>query len=594
MSSEYHLKVYRWSPREKLMRVRRRDTGQMMVAKAFSHRSWRSEYLCSAELRVLQSVNSPWLIGYYGVIQDFDEDFLLLEFLSNGNFYQMVNKNGHLSDSQIKFYAGEMFMATNSLHEEGFMHRNIQLSNFLVHASGHLRICDFGLSYQFTKDSVQKLKGKHEKAKLQLITSPVFASAHSALPASTPSNVRSEDESNQTEVEAKPVQTECTTSYLAPEVLRLLMPKPYFQLVKSQIGYSYLCDYWALGVALYRLLYDYLPFLPDTSGCILDKVLDYHKTLTFSKDPSLHVPADGVGLVKELLRGENKRLGRNLGFREVRSHPFFSDVQMDYLGHGKVAIPVRDSEVVRYMQTGSTSTSIDGHRYVHKPGENDDGSSENSDQEQSGTFRRALKLSKLDFEVPLISDPTVPCMVRRKSEESTFLSPVHLTDSHIAAPRVHQVKAPTDDSGGLLSEYAAHHATMTHGPESQPGQNAGSSGQKRTSTPNDHWDPTMSSNIDEPRKKSTKKSQKKTETEEGSLSGRPKPKPENNDDASHTRQDATPFSLRRASVQSIAREEKMQEEEMTYLSKLMSYFHQFPLVGSSSAQPSKSNQSQTK
>ncbi|XP_070179626.1 serine/threonine-protein kinase tricornered-like isoform X2 [Littorina saxatilis] len=506
-----------------LIRVRRRDTGQMMVAKAFSHRSWRSEYLCSAELRVLQSVNSPWLIGYYGVIQDFDEDFLLLEFLSNGNFYQMVNKNGHLSDSQIKFYAGEMFMATNSLHEEGFMHRNIQLSNFLVHASGHLRICDFGLSYQFTKDSVQKLKGKHEKAKLQLITSPVFASAHSALPASTPSNVRSEDESNQTEVEAKPVQTECTTSYLAPEVLRLLMPKPYFQLVKSQIGYSYLCDYWALGVALYRLLYDYLPFLPDTSGCILDKVLDYHKTLTFSKDPSLHVPADGVGLVKELLRGENKRLGRNLGFREVRSHPFFSDVQMDYLGHGKVAIPVRDSEVV-----------------------------------------------------------------------STFLSPVHLTDSHIAAPRVHQVKAPTDDSGGLLSEYAAHHATMTHGPESQPGQNAGSSGQKRTSTPNDHWDPTMSSNIDEPRKKSTKKSQKKTETEEGSLSGRPKPKPENNDDASHTRQDATPFSLRRASVQSIAREEKMQEEEMTYLSKLMSYFHQFPLVGSSSAQPSKSNQSQTK
>ena len=49
--------------------VRRRDTDRVMVAKAFGHGSWRSEYLCSAEVRILQNVNSPWIVAFLGCIQ---------------------------------------------------------------------------------------------------------------------------------------------------------------------------------------------------------------------------------------------------------------------------------------------------------------------------------------------------------------------------------------------------------------------------------------------------------------------------------------------------------------------------------------------
>lgn len=52
-----------------LVLVRWRDTDRVMVAKAFNHASWRSEYLCSAELRVLQNVNSPWIVAFFGYIQ---------------------------------------------------------------------------------------------------------------------------------------------------------------------------------------------------------------------------------------------------------------------------------------------------------------------------------------------------------------------------------------------------------------------------------------------------------------------------------------------------------------------------------------------
>ena len=64
------------------------------------------------------------------------------------------------------------------------------------------------------------------------------------------------------------------------QVLRLLMPKPYFQLLKPKVGYSYLCDYWSLGVAFYYMLYGYLPFRADSKGCILDKVGHYTETST--------------------------------------------------------------------------------------------------------------------------------------------------------------------------------------------------------------------------------------------------------------------------------------------------------------------------
>lgn len=49
--------------------VRRRDADRVMVAKAYGHGSWRSEYLCSAELRILQNVNSPWIVTFLGYIQ---------------------------------------------------------------------------------------------------------------------------------------------------------------------------------------------------------------------------------------------------------------------------------------------------------------------------------------------------------------------------------------------------------------------------------------------------------------------------------------------------------------------------------------------
>ncbi|KAL8619645.1 hypothetical protein ACOMHN_019700 [Nucella lapillus] len=337
-----------------VVRVQRKDTKDILIAKAFNHSSWRSEYLCGAELRVLQDVNSPWIVNFYGYIQDFNEDFLLFEYLPNGSLLDLINKLP-LTENQVKFYTAEMFLAIDSLHHCGIMHRNIQLSNFLIHCSGHLRLTGFGMSYRFSNidyivsESPAEKEDKHSlfkakrKPKLSRITNPVFASPDKAIP------VSSRFEHKEAASVISPASVEHSVNYMAPEVLRLVMPKPYFTVGKRKMGYSYLCDYWSLGVALYRMLYGYYPFIADSKGLILDKVMKFRNTLVF---PLSHVSEEASSLVKELLKKESERLGRHEGFAEIKHHGFFTDMEWTRLGHGKVAVPVRCSDLTRYTATG--------------------------------------------------------------------------------------------------------------------------------------------------------------------------------------------------------------------------------------------------
>ena len=84
--------------------------------------------------------------------------------------------------------------------------------------SSVLRICDFGLSYQFRPTDTPK-----KKAKPQLITSPVYASPDTGTSLSRRGSIE--------------VQSECSTAYLAPEVLS---PLSCFSIVR--LGRAEMCQ----------------------------------------------------------------------------------------------------------------------------------------------------------------------------------------------------------------------------------------------------------------------------------------------------------------------------------------------------------------
>ena len=80
------------------------------------------------------------------------------------------------------------------------------------------------------------------------------------------------------------------------------------------------------------------------------QVLDYRKTLSFSTEHGPSLGSWSVSLLRALLTKESKRLGKSEGFRELQNHPFFKDVGWDRLGHGRISMPARESEVARSVR----------------------------------------------------------------------------------------------------------------------------------------------------------------------------------------------------------------------------------------------------
>ena len=57
----------------------------------------------------------------------------------------LLMKKDTLTEDQTQFYMAESVLAINSIHELGFIHRDIKPDNLLIDANGHLKLSDFGL-----------------------------------------------------------------------------------------------------------------------------------------------------------------------------------------------------------------------------------------------------------------------------------------------------------------------------------------------------------------------------------------------------------------------------------------------------------------
>ncbi|ODV85848.1 hypothetical protein CANARDRAFT_27930 [[Candida] arabinofermentans NRRL YB-2248] len=105
-----------------------------------------------------------------------------------------------------------------------------------------------------------------------------------------------------------------TPEYLAPE---LLMGK----------GYTRVVDFWTLGVLLYEMLTSLPPYYDEDVNVMYRKILN--DPLVFPQD----IDTNTKDIITRLLdRDPKKRLGYN-GVEEIKSHPFFADIDWDKLNN---------------------------------------------------------------------------------------------------------------------------------------------------------------------------------------------------------------------------------------------------------------------
>ena len=96
---------------------------------------------------LVASKGSKWVVPLIESFQDALNLYLVMEYMPGGDFLGLLIRENTLHEAVARFYVAEMILCVEAAHSLRCIHRDIKPDNFLISASGHLKIGDFGLAF---------------------------------------------------------------------------------------------------------------------------------------------------------------------------------------------------------------------------------------------------------------------------------------------------------------------------------------------------------------------------------------------------------------------------------------------------------------
>lgn len=218
-----------------------------------------------SEKKILMNVNFPFIVKCYSTFQDKEQIYILMEFISGGELFSKLRKEGRFSHHIVLFYSSEILISLIYLHQNKIIYRDLKPENLLIDSTGHIKITDFGFAKYF---------------------------------------------------EAKTYTLCGTPEYLSPEIIK-----------GHKKGYGYSVDIWSFGILLFEMLAGYPPFYDSKPIGIYKKIMsgiiEFPGHLnTIQKDlirkllnpkPKYRIGVDDVNEIK------NHKFFRCVNFTKVRN-----------------------------------------------------------------------------------------------------------------------------------------------------------------------------------------------------------------------------------------------------------------------------------
>ncbi|XP_020632368.1 ribosomal protein S6 kinase beta-1-like [Orbicella faveolata] len=191
-----------------------------VLKKAAIIRSHKDTAHTKAERNILEAVKHPFIVDLIYAFQTGGKLYLILEYLSGGELFMHLEREGIFMEDTACFYLSEIVLALEHLHKQGIIYRDLKPENILLDTQGHVVLTDFGLC----KEAVFENSLTH---------------------------------------------TFCgTIEYMAPEIL-------------TRSGHGKAVDWWSLGALMYDMLTGSPPFCGDSRKKTIDKCHPFFRSINW-------------------------------------------------------------------------------------------------------------------------------------------------------------------------------------------------------------------------------------------------------------------------------------------------------------------------
>lgn len=189
-------------------------TGSKVAIKIINKKLIKSQKISSKiqrEIRLMKYFNHPNIIKLYQVLDTAQNIFVVMEYVSGGELFELVNEARGFDETTGRRYFRQIIDGVEYCHQNLVSHRDLKLENILIDEKGVVKIADFGLS-NFMKDG-------------------------------------------------QFLRTSCgSLHYASPEIVKGI------QYTGAEI------DIWSCGVILYAMLTGTLPFEDENKAVIVEKI----------------------------------------------------------------------------------------------------------------------------------------------------------------------------------------------------------------------------------------------------------------------------------------------------------------------------------
>ncbi|KAK8790933.1 hypothetical protein WA158_005564 [Blastocystis sp. Blastoise] len=166
----------------KVVQVRGKKTNKIyamkVIPKSILKKKWEREFM-KTERDILTQISFPFIIKLICSFQTEGYLFILMEYCAGGELFHALRSNGFLDENQVRYYACEMILAIEHLHNLHIIHRDLKPENILLDIEGHINITDFGLAKANISDDnkTRTLCGTYEYMAPEMVAGKEYGSA---------------------------------------------------------------------------------------------------------------------------------------------------------------------------------------------------------------------------------------------------------------------------------------------------------------------------------------------------------------------------------------------------------------------------------